>query len=195
MRLIARTAALAALSLLLGAAGPADSPVNVPEPDGLYTGPPRGYTPATLKGATVIDLKGLEGLLPEKPVLIDVVLADRRPAGLPDDRPWLPTHRSIPGAVWLPGAGGAPLPPDQEDAFLRRVAELTGGDPSKSVVTFCRPECWGSWNAGKRLIAAGYTRVHWFPLGVEGWQDDHDTAVAKPDPAWVAATAGREAQR
>ncbi|MEE7455383.1 rhodanese [Methylorubrum populi] len=195
MRLIARTAALAALSLLLGAAGPADSPVNVPEPDGLYTGPPRGYTPATLKGATVIDLKGLEGLLPEKPVLIDVVLADRRPAGLPDDRPWLPTHRSIPGAVWLPGAGGAPLPPDQEDAFLRRVAELTGGDPSKPVVTFCRPECWGSWNAGKRLIAAGYTRVHWFPLGVEGWQDDHDTAVAKPDPAWVAATAGREAQR
>lgn len=195
MRLIARTAALAALSLLLGAAGPADSPVNVPEPDGLYTGPPRGYTPATLKGATVIDLKGLEGLLLEKPVLIDVVLADRRPAGLPDDRPWLPTHRSIPGAVWLPGAGGAPLPPDQEDAFLRRVAELTGGDPSKPVVTFCRPECWGSWNAGKRLIAAGYTRVHWFPLGVEGWQDDHDTAVAKPDPAWVAATAGREAQR
>ena len=195
MRLIARTAALAALSLLLGAAGPADSPVNVPEPDGLYTGPPRGYTPATLKGATVIDLKGLEGLLPEKPVLIDVVLADRRPAGLPDDRPWLPTHRSIPGAVWMPGAGGAPLPPDQEEAFLRRVAELTGGDTSKPVVTFCRPECWGSWNAGKRLIAAGYTRVHWFPLGVEGWQDDHDTAVAKPDPAWVAATAGREAQR
>lgn len=195
MRLIARTAALAALSLLLGAAGPADSPVNVPEPDGLYTGPPRGYTPATLKGATVIDLKGLEGLLPEKPVLIDVVLADRRPAGLPDDRPWLPTHRSIPGAVWMPGAGGAPLPPDQEEAFLRRVAELTGGDTSKPVVTFCRPECWGSWNAGKRLVAAGYTRVHWFPLGVEGWQDDHDTAVAKPDPAWVAATAGREAQR
>lgn len=195
MRLIARTAALAALSLLLGAAGPADSPVNVPEPDGLYTGPPRGYTPATLKGATVINLKGLEGLLPEKPVLIDVVLADRRPAGLPDDRPWLPTHRSIPGAVWMPGAGGAPLPPDQEEAFLRRVAELTGGDTSKPVVTFCRPECWGSWNAGKRLVAAGYTRVHWFPLGVEGWQDDHDTAVAKPDPAWVAATAGREAQR
>lgn len=195
MRILARTAALAALGLLLGAAGPADSPVNVPEPDGLYTGPPRGYTPATLKGATVIDLKGLEGLLPEKPVLIDVVIADRRPAGLPADRPWLPTHRSIPDAVWMPGAGGAPLPPEQEEAFLRRVAELTGGDRAKPVVTFCRPECWGSWNAGKRLIAAGYSRVHWFPLGVEGWQDDHETAVAKPDPAWLAATTGREAQR
>ncbi|CAO4169920.1 Rhodanese domain-containing protein [Methylorubrum aminovorans] len=199
VRVIARAAAVTAigplLGLLLGAAGPADSPVNVPEPDGLYTGPPRGYTPATLKGATVIDRQGLEALLLEGPVLIDVVLADHRPAGLPADRPWLPTHRSIPGAVWMPGAGGAPLSPEKEEAFLRRVAELTGGDRAKPVVTFCRPECWGSWNAGKRLVAAGYSRVHWFPLGVEGWQDDHDTAVAKPDPAWTAAAGARAAER
>ncbi len=199
MRAITGTAALVGLAMLLGAAGtaagPADSPVDVAEPDGLYTGPPRGYTPPTLKGATVIDLKGLEGLLPEHPVLIDVVLADHRPAGLPADRPWLPTHRSIPGAVWMPGAGGAPLPPEREEAFLKRVAELTGGDRGKPVVTFCRPECWGSWNAGKRLVAAGYTRVHWYPLGVEGWQDSHDTAVARPDPAWQAAGGERAAQR
>lgn len=187
MRRLARTVAFAALGLTLGAAGPADSPVDVPEPEGLYTGPPRGYTPATLKGATVIDLKGLEALLPEGPVLLDVVLADRRPAGLPADRPWLPTHRSLPGAVWMPGAGGAPLPPAQEEAFLARVAALTGGDKAKPVVTFCRPECWGSWNAGKRLVAAGYTRVHWYPLGVEGWQDTHETAAVKPDPQWAAA--------
>ncbi|WP_232627904.1 rhodanese-like domain-containing protein [Methylobacterium sp. Leaf118] len=188
MRILARTAACAALGLILAAAGPAESPVNVPEPDGLYTGPPRGYTPATLQGATVIDLKGLEALLPEAPVLLDVVLADRRPAGLPADRPWLPTHRSLPGAVWMPGAGGAPLPPGQEAAFLARVAELTGGDKGRPVVTFCRPECWGSWNAGKRLVAAGYTRIHWYPLGVEGWQDDHETAAVKPDPPWDAAS-------
>lgn len=188
MRALARIAALAALGLMLGAAGPADSPVNVPEPEGLYTGPSHGYTPATLKGATVLDLKGLEALLPEKPVLLDVVLADRKPAGFPASRPWLPTHRSLPDAVWLPGAGEAPLKPAQEEVFLARVAALTGGDKGRPVVTFCRPECWGSWNAGKRLVAAGYTRVHWFPLGVEGWQDDHDTAAVKPDPQWVAAS-------
>ena len=189
---IARTAALVALGLMLGAAGPADSPVNVPEPEGLYTGPPHGYTPATLKGATVLNLKGLEGLSPEKPVLLDVVLADRTPAGFPAGRPWLPTHRSLPGAVWLPGAGGAPLEPAQEEAFLARVAALTGGNKAKPVVTFCRPECWGSWNAGKRLVAAGYSRVYWFPTGVEGWQDDHDTAAVKPDPQWVAASGAPE---
>lgn len=195
MRVIARAAAVTALGLLLGAAGPADSPVNVPEPTGLHTGPQRGYTPTTLKGATVLDLKGLEALLPEHPVLIDVVLADHRPAGLSADRPWLPTHRSIPGAVWMPGAGVAPLAPEQEQAFLKRVAELTGGDRAKPVVTFCRPECWGSWNAGKRLVEAGYARVSWFPLGVEGWQDSHDTAVAEADPAWKAVGSGQAAQR
>ncbi len=114
----------------------------------------------------MIDLKGLEALLPEAPVLIDVVLADRRPAGFPADRPWLPTHRSIPKAVWLPGARRGALPPDREAAFLDRVAALTGGDKAKPIVTFCRPECWGSWNAGKRLVAAGYTRVHWYPLAL-----------------------------
>lgn len=186
-----QVAAAGLAALLLAAATPADSPVNVPEPEGYWTGPPRGYTPPTLKGATVLDLAGLEALLPEKPVLLDVVLEERRPAGLPADRPWSPTHRSIPDTVWMPGAGGAPLPPEREKAFLSRVEALTGGDRSKPVVTFCRPECWGSWNDGKRLLQAGYRRVYWFPSGVEGWQDAHETAVAKPDPAW-AASAGAD---
>ena len=153
MRVIARHAAFAALGLMLGAAGPADSPVNVPEPEGLYTGPPKGYTPSTLKGATVIDLKGLEKLLPEGPVLIDVVLAYRRPEGLPADRPWLPTHRSLPGAIWMPGAGGAPLAPEKEEAFLRRVAELTGGDRAKQPVGDVHPARPGQ--ARRDLLPAG----------------------------------------
>ena len=31
--------------------------------------------------------------------------ADQKPVGFPTDRPWLPAHRSIPGSVWMPGAG------------------------------------------------------------------------------------------
>lgn len=50
---IARTAAVLVLGLALGAAAPADSPVNVPEPEGLYTGPPHGYTPATDRKSVV----------------------------------------------------------------------------------------------------------------------------------------------
>ncbi|WP_336489739.1 rhodanese-like domain-containing protein [Methylobacterium nigriterrae] len=180
-------------ALLLAAASPADSPVNVPEPDGIWTGPQRGYTPTTLKGAKVIGIAGLDALMAEKPVLIDVALADRKPEGFPADRPWLPAHRSIPDAVWMPGAGAAPIDPAHEAQFDRRVEELTGGDKGKPIVTFCHPECWGSWNAGKRLVLLGYTRVHWFPDGIEGWQESHETAVIKPDPAW-AAVGGTKAQ-
>jgi len=194
----AQVAAPLVLAVLLGAAGPATSPVGVPEPEGLYTGPQHGYTPATLKGAEVVDLAGLERLVAAaaKPVLLDVAVADRKPEGLPPGRPWLPSHRSIPGSVWMPNAGATPLTPAQEETFLRRVAELTGGDKGRPVVTFCHPDCWGSWNAGKRLVLAGYAAVHWFPLGTEGWQDAHETAVIKPDPAWTAASVPRgDAQR
>jgi PQQ-dependent catabolism-associated CXXCW motif protein len=186
---LARLTAAALLTLGVAAA-PADSPVNVPEPDGFHTGPQQGYTPPTLKGAVVLDIDGLDRVVAEaRPVLIDVALADRRPAGMAPDKPWLPAHRSIPGAVWMPNAGAAPLDPAHEALFLARVADLTGGDRTKPIVTFCHPDCWGSWNAGKRLVQAGYTAVHWFPAGIEGWQERHETAVLKEDPAWAARPA------
>ncbi|MBX9932048.1 MAG: rhodanese [Methylobacterium sp.] len=183
----ARAIVAIAGSLLLMAAGPADSPVNVPEPDGLWTGPARGYTPATLQGATVLDLDSLDALIAkEKPVLLDVSLEDHRPKGFPENRPWLPTHRSLPGSVWMPGAGAAPLDPAAEAVLLARIAALTAGDRTRAVVAFCRPECWGSWNLGKRLVQQGYTNVFWFPEGIEGWQDRHPTVATKPDPDWEA---------
>jgi len=182
--------ATAALLTLGVAAAPADSPVNVPEPEGFHTGPQQGYTPPTLKGATVLDIDGLDRVVATgKAVLIDVALADRRPAGMAPDKPWLPAHRSVPGAVWMPNAGAAPLDPAHEALFLARVAELTGGDKARPIVTFCHPDCWGSWNAGKRLVQAGYKAVHWFPTGIEGWQERHETAVLKEDPAWAARSA------
>ena len=182
--------AAACAALLCLAAAPADSPVNVPEPEGLYAGPPKGYTPPTLKGAAVIDGDGLAALLtgPDKPVLIDVAAPDRKPSNFPAGRLWLPVHPSIPGAVWMPEAGAEPLAPEREALFYDRVAELTGGDRAKPVVVFCHVECWGSWNAAKRLVRKGYTGVRWFPEGVEGWQDKHETANLRVDPAWKAAT-------
>lgn len=196
-----RVASVVALAALLGAAGPATSPLDVREPEGLYAGSQQGYTPRSLHGASVVDLATVERLVSQNAILIDVALADRKPAGLPQTTLWLPTHRTIPGAVWMPNAGAVPLTPEQEDAFLRRVAELSGGDRTRAIVTFCKPDCWGSWNAGKRLVAAGYRSVHWFPLGLDAWQEAHETVAARPDPAWaqVAATGdrveGSEAQR
>lgn len=159
---------------------------KVPEPPGLWTGPMVSDTPATLDGARVIDVPALEQLMPQKPLLVDVGPADRKPDGLPPSTIWKPTHRSIPGAVWFPGAGSADLPDEKVDALLRRIGELTNGDKLATVVTFCRPRCWGSWNIGKRLVEAGYTSVHWLPAGVSGWQERNDTTAVNPETGWTA---------
>ena len=161
---------------------------TVAEPAGLWTGPMGGETPPGLRGATVLDLPSLDRLLLEpsphgRPVLLDLSQSTRRPDGLAADQPWLPVHRSLPGSVWLPGAGSPDLGA-REAAFARRVAELTGGDKARPVVTFCQPHCWASWNAAKRMVGLGYTRVYWFPPGISGWQDAHATEVTMPDPSW-----------
>ena len=122
-------------------------------------------------------------------MLIDVALADRKPAGFPADRPWLPAHRSVPGAVWMPNAGAAPLIPNAKRRSSS-ASTLTGGDKAKPIVTFCHPDCWGSWNAAKRLVQRGYTAVHWFPGRNRGLAEGHETTVIRQDPAWAGKPAG-----
>lgn len=189
---LAQPAASFVLALFLVATGTPALSAEVQEPDGMWTGPMHGETPATLEGAVVVDLAALEALIAENPVLLDVGPADEKPEDFPPDRLWLPTHRSIPGAVWFPGGGAATFDPAQEEAFFRRLAELTEDDASRPVVTFCRPQCWGSWNAGKRLVMEGYTGIHWFPGGIDTWQEAHETVEVKPDEVWSAARRARD---
>ena len=192
------SAALAAALLLAGPAlaetavgdAPAAAPASAatalpPEPEGYRTGELRAPTPATLAGATVLDLAALDAAIAAKAILVDVGPAPVKPADLPADRVWLPTHRSIPGAVWMPGAGlGDDLPEERAALLLRQVADLAGGDTARPIVVFCKPDCWASWNVGKRLVRAGYTGVAWFPGGVDAWQVDHPTAPVKALPGW-----------
>jgi len=189
MRVLIEMAATAAMILgtaLVPAVAYAGSAADVPEPQGLWNGAMHGPTPKMLSGAVVVDLAAIEALMVEKPLLLDVGPAVRKPENFPTDRPWLPIHRSIPNAIWMPGAGAAPLDVGREELFYRRIEELTHGDKTKPIVVFCRPECWGGWNAGKRLVTKGYTNVRWFPAGTDGWQDKRETAEAKPDTEWFA---------
>ncbi|ACK52091.1 rhodanese [Methylocella silvestris BL2] len=182
----ARSVAAIALGLLLiGAAG---SPGHVPEPDGLWQGVMRGYTPNSVKGARVLDTAALVRLIEEKnPVLLDVGPADKKPASISPATPWMPAHRSIPGAVWMPGGGSGTPNPQFSESFRSRVTSLTGGDIERPIVTFCHPECWGSWNAAKRLVGYGYSNVYWYPEGLEGWQAEREPVTVAPDPAWALA--------
>lgn len=179
-----RLAVAFAVALLLAGQGHAGEPAP-PEPAGYRTGDLRAPTPATLAGAAVLDLAALEAAVAGGAVLIDVGPAPVKPDDMPADRPWLPTHRSIPGAAWMPGAGlGDDLAPERAALLLRQVGELTGGDPARPLVVFCKPDCWASWNVGRRLVAAGYTHVGWFPPGIDAWQVDHPTAPVEAMPGW-----------
>lgn len=186
--LVAAVLLIAATSSSVHADTPASRPGHVPEPPGLYQGAMHGYTPSTIKGGTVLDTAALVKLVDaEHPLLIDVADKDRKPPTMGKDTPWLPQHRSIPGAVWLQGAGNSTGDQPFEAAFKTRMAALTGGESAKPIVMFCHPDCWGSYNAAKRLIGLGYTHVYWYPDGMEGWQNAHDTRVIKPDRAWIAS--------
>lgn len=189
MRHAARWRAIAAGALAIGwvaaAACVADdvwagSMAEVAEPDGFWTGPMGGAVPATLAGGAVVDADQVAALIRAGGVvLVDVGPAPRRPDGLAPDALWLPPpHRSLPGSVWLPGVGAGALAPAEESRYRGRLAALTGGDMSAPLVIFCHPDCWGSWNAAKRAVLYGYGNVHWFPGGVEGWQDSGRPTVA-----------------
>jgi len=156
-----RTAA--ALLLLLAAAAP-------PEPAGLWTGPQHGTTPLTLTGATVLpSAKAAKSWLEtERPVVIDVSPAPQKPSNMAPGMPWLPAaHQDIPGSTWLPNAGRDVLQPARAAAYLRKVKTMA--TPDHAVMVYCHANCWGSWNAAKVLVQAGYHHVAWYPGGLETW--------------------------
>jgi PQQ-dependent catabolism-associated CXXCW motif protein len=173
--------ALAMLLLLVVLAAIASN--EVPEPEGLWSGPINSAVPAAIAGGKVIHAKELSRLLKKsKPLVIDVSNESKRPEGMAPDAPWLPPPQQvIPGSVWLPGAGMADVAPETDALFRKLLAQRTRGNHDHPIVLYCHERCWLSWNAAKRAIGYGYRRVHWFPDGVEGWRAaGNSTAVAKP---------------
>ena len=131
----------------------------------------RAPVPADVPGGKTLDVpEAMQAQLQGKTTFIDVY----PPKGLgpdPLDGHWVITEerRSIPGSIWLPEVGRGTLSSEAEDYFRRNLARLTGADPGASIVFFCTSDCWQSWNAARRAIGWGYTDVHWFPLGTDGW--------------------------
>jgi PQQ-dependent catabolism-associated CXXCW motif protein len=139
-----------------------------------------GETPFSVPGATVISAAEVAALKddPRRPVLIDVATGTRR--------------QTVPGAVWLPGAGACDREaPDMQRTFEDRVAALTGDDKTRPVVVFCpNRNCWLSYNGAIRLARAGYRDVRWFRDGTEGWRLSGRT-LAPVEPGWTVVQASR----
>lgn len=118
-------------------------------------------TPREIPGAKTIRTAELrERLVQEdsaRPLLLDVI----GDAG----------HDSVPGAIWLPGAGRGASFDDALQAHLAKALDLvTRGDKRRAMVFFCAGvKCWLSYNAALRAASLGYTEVHWYRGGIEAW--------------------------
>lgn len=116
-------------------------------------------TPLQIPGAQVLQTRQLQAMLarPGSPILIDVLSEEG--------------HVTLAGAVWLSGAGrGANFLDPVQSMLTQLLAQLAGGDKARPMVFFCaNSQCWLSYNAALRAVAAGYSRVYWYRGGIESW--------------------------
>lgn len=142
--------------------GPADEERDwqIPAPQALRRAPYSAPTPMDIPDARVIrtaELKaGLEAATP--PILIDVAAGEG--------------HDTLPGAIWIPGAGRGESYVDTIQAELTGLlAQLTGGDRNRALVFLCvNSQCWLSFNAARRAFVAGYRNVYWYRGGHAAWK-------------------------
>ena len=150
-----------------GPTGAARAATTVAEPDGYRRDEYRAPVPATLAGATVLDTGAAEALWRSgEAVFIDAMPRPVKPPNLPAGTVWHDKPRtSIAGSHWLINTGYGKLSPEVAIYFESRLAALTANDRTKTLVFFCEPECWMSWNAAKRALSLGYEDVRWYPGG------------------------------
>ena len=169
---------------LVSNAARADAHFDVDPDTGYRMERYRAPVPESVPGGTTLDTATLRARLAESspPVLIDVF----PPKGLgadPLDGTWIVSegHATLEGATWLPEVGRGYLTPEHEDYFHRNLERLSGGDPAAPLVFFCTADCWQSWNAARRAALTGYTAVHWYPVGTDGWAEEGGALVpARP---------------
>ena len=119
-------------------------------------------TPLEIPGARLIATPELRELMAgqadTRPVLFDVLGGD--------------VHLSLPGAIWLPGAGRGTSFEDEIQIQLAKLLELAArGDRQRMLVFFCAsPTCWLSYNAALRAAQLGYENVRWYRGGIDAWR-------------------------
>jgi len=133
---------------------------GVPPTNTIRTSNHDAPTPTQIAGASAITTPQLRDLLVSQraAVLIDVLGGNQT--------------MSLPGAVWLKGAGlGTSLDDAVQPRLAARLKDLTGGDSTRPVVFFCLSRtCWLSYNAALRAIALGYSNVRWYRGGRRAWE-------------------------
>lgn len=131
--------------------------------------PVHSPTPTSIPGGRVIRTLELKALLSAHPevVVVDVLDGSGR--------------RTVPGAHWMSGAGSPGFYGAETSRFQAALEKLTEGDKSRPLVFVClSSECWLSYNASLRALAAGYKDVIWYRGGTDAWRGANlDTQVPR----------------
>ena len=119
---------------------------------------PHAPTPTIIPGARVIKTLELKALLEANKNVVVVDVLDSK------------TRTTIPGALWLSGAGDGQFYAAEKSRFSAVLEKLTGGDKARPLVFLCiSSECWLSYNASLRALEAGYKDVIWYRGGTNSW--------------------------
>lgn len=132
-----------------------------------YGVPPTGHlrnsgmhapTPTAVPGASVVSTEGLANAMASglEMIIIDV----------------LGQEYALPSAYMIPEMSSPGSFQDriqqQTGQFLGQVTNRVADYP---IILYCSdPQCWLSYNATLRVVAAGYTNVYWYRGGITAWQ-------------------------
>ena len=105
-------------------------------------------------------------------------------------------------ASHIPGArNAAPRPGAPRSEFAAEVERLVGGDKTKALVLYCNgPFCQASRRLSEQLLAAGFTNVRRYQLGIPVWralggvteiESDGIVRIFNVDPRPCFSMAGR----
>ena len=179
---------LAALTATANAAECNPMPDGVDADAGYRVGHYSAAVPECAPGAPVIAYEEVKTLAASGgAILLDVTPIDGSDPD-PFDGTWAvpQPHETIPGATWLPETGRGKPEPWLEKYLRSNLDRLIAEKPGLPVIVFCRVDCWGSWNAAKRLAAWDYKNIRWYPRGIDDWRDSNlPLEIGDPVPAEV----------
>ena len=121
--------------------------------------PYHANTPLDIPGGKRILTQELKKMLEgePKPIVIDVLGSKER--------------FTVPGAIWMKGAGDGNFFGAEKSRFSSALQALAGGDSKRALVFLCFDrQCWLSYNAALHAIEAGYKNVYWYRGGTRAWE-------------------------
>lgn len=116
-------------------------------------------TPASLKGAEIVDAAKAKALMASGAKMIDTRVSNEFAEG------------HIVGAVSVPYKEKSAKAADFDAATDSFDLAKLPTDKSTPIITQCNgPECWKSYKGATAAIKAGHKKVYWFRGGIPEWK-------------------------